>query len=37
MTLRLDADMFGWFRKLGGVYRTRIDAILRKHFERHLR
>jgi uncharacterized protein (DUF4415 family) len=29
MTLRLDADMLGWFRAQGKGYQTRINAILR--------
>ena len=37
MTLRLDADMLGWFRAQGKGYQTRINAILRKYFEQHVR
>src|SRR4051794_2795244 len=36
-TLRLDADMLGWFRAQGKGYQTRINAILRKYFEQHVR
>jgi uncharacterized protein (DUF4415 family) len=37
MTLRLDADMLGWFRAQGKGYQTRINAILRKYFEQRAR
>ncbi|MEP7030565.1 MAG: BrnA antitoxin family protein [Pseudolabrys sp.] len=37
MTLRLDADMLGWFRAQGKGYQTRINAILRKYFEQQVR
>ena len=37
MTLRLDADMFDWFRAQGRGYQTRINAILRKYFEQRAR
>ena len=37
MTLRLDADMLGWFRAQGKGYQTRINAILRRYFEQHTR
>jgi uncharacterized protein (DUF4415 family) len=37
MTLRLDADMLGWFRAQGKGYQTRINAILRKYFEQQAR
>jgi uncharacterized protein (DUF4415 family) len=37
MTLRLDADMLGWFRAQGKGYQTRINAILRKYFEQNAR
>ena len=36
-TLRLDADMLGWFRAQGKGYQTRINAILRRYFELHTR
>jgi uncharacterized protein (DUF4415 family) len=35
-TLRLDADLLAWFRRQGCGYRTRINAILRRHYE-HVR
>ena len=37
MTLRLDADMLGWFRAQGKGYQTRINAILRRYFQQHTR
>ena len=37
MTLRVDADVLGWFRAQGKGYQTRINAILRKYFEQHTR
>ena len=37
MTLRLDADMLGWFRAQGRGYQTRINAILRRYYEQHTR
>ena len=37
MTLRLDADVLGWFRAQGKGYQTRINAILRKYYEQHTR
>lgn len=37
MTLRLDADVLGWFRAQGKGYQTRINAILRRYFEQHMR
>ena len=37
MTLRIDADMLGWFRAQGKGYQTRINAILRRYFEQHTR
>ena len=37
ITLRLDADMLGWFRAQGKGYQTRINAILRKYFEQQVR
>jgi uncharacterized protein (DUF4415 family) len=36
MTLRLDADMLGWFRAQGKGYQTKINAILRRYFEQHM-
>jgi uncharacterized protein (DUF4415 family) len=29
--------MLGWFRAQGKGYQTRINAILRKYFEQHMR
>lgn len=37
MTLRLDADVLGWFRAQGRGYQTRINAILRRYYEQHMR
>jgi uncharacterized protein (DUF4415 family) len=37
MTLRLDADMLGWFRAQGKGYQTKITAILWRYFEQHTR
>lgn len=37
MTLRLDADVLGWFRAQGKGYQTRINAILRRYYEQHTR
>ncbi len=37
MTLRLDADMLGWFRAQGKGYQTKINAILRRYYEQHTR
>ena len=37
MTLRLDADVLGWFRAQGKGYQTKINAILRKYFEQQAR
>ena len=36
-TLRIDADVLGWFRAQGKGYQTRINAILRRYFEQHMR
>ena len=36
VTLRLDADLLAWFRRQGRGYQSRINAILRRHYE-HLR
>jgi hypothetical protein len=32
ITLRLDADMVRWFRKLGPRYQTRMNKILRMYY-----
>jgi uncharacterized protein (DUF4415 family) len=34
VTLRLDADVLDWFRRQGRGYQARINAILRRHYER---
>lgn len=31
MTIRLDADMLGWFRQLGNGWQNRINAVLRAY------
>ena len=36
-TLRLDTDVLDWFRAQGKGYQTRINAILRRYFEHHVR
>jgi uncharacterized protein (DUF4415 family) len=36
VTLRLDADLLAWFRRRGRGYQSRINAILRRHYE-HIR
>jgi uncharacterized protein (DUF4415 family) len=36
VTLRLDADLLAWFRGQGRGYQSRINAILRRHYE-HVR
>jgi uncharacterized protein (DUF4415 family) len=36
VTLRLDADLLAWFRRQGRGYQSRINAILRRHYE-HVR
>jgi uncharacterized protein (DUF4415 family) len=35
MTLRIDADVLGWFRAQGKGYQSRINAILRRYYEQH--
>lgn len=37
MTLRVDADVLGWFRAQGKGYQTKINAILRRYYEQHTR
>jgi DNA repair protein RadC len=34
VSLRLDADVLTWFRRQGRGYQSRINAILRRHYER---
>jgi len=36
-SLRLDADMFDWFRAQGRGYQTKINAILRSYYQQHTR
>lgn len=36
-SLRLDADLLGWFKRDGAGYQTRINAALREYVERHHR
>ncbi len=35
LTLRLDADVLGWFKSQGKGYQTRINSILRAYKEAH--
>ncbi len=35
VTMRLDADVFDWFRSLGPEYEQRINAALRLYAESH--
>lgn len=35
VTLRLDADVLGWFRAQGPGYQTRINQLLRAFMEAH--
>jgi uncharacterized protein (DUF4415 family) len=37
LTLRVDADMLGWFRSQGKGYQTKINAILRRYYQQHTR
>jgi uncharacterized protein (DUF4415 family) len=37
MTLRIDADVLDWFRAQGKGYQSRINAILRRYYEQHVR
>src|SRR5947209_8310724 len=37
VTLRLDADVLGWFRRDGRNYQTRINAALRKIMQREMK
>src|SRR6476646_4182544 len=37
LTLRMDADMLGWFRAQGKGYQTKINAILRRYYQQHTR
>ena len=33
LTLRLDTDIFDWFKSTGAGYQTRINAVLRAYVE----
>jgi len=33
VTLRLDADLLAWFRRQGRGYQSKINTILRRHYE----
>ncbi len=35
ITVRLDSDVLEWFRKQGGGYQTRMNAVLRTYMEAH--
>lgn len=35
LSLRIDADVVGWFKGQGQGYQTRINAALREYVERH--
>ena len=35
VSLRIDPDVLGWFRKQGSRYQTRINAVLRSYVEAH--
>jgi uncharacterized protein (DUF4415 family) len=37
LSLRLDADVIGWFKSQGEGYQTRINSALREYVERHRR
>jgi len=37
LTLRLDRDVLGWFRRQGRGYQTRINAILKAYKDAHER
>ena len=37
LTLRVDADILGWFRAQGRGYQTTINAILRQYVEQQRR
>ena len=37
LTLRVDADMLGWFRAQGKGYQTKINAILRRYYQQNTR
>ena len=35
VSIRLDQDVLAWFRKQGGAYQTRINAVLRTYMQAH--
>jgi len=35
VSIRLDPDVLGWFRRSGEGYQSRINKALREHIERH--
>lgn len=37
VTIRLDADMLGWFKAQGPGYQTRINRLLREHMQAQLK
>ena len=37
MTLRTDSDVLAWFRAQGKGYQSRINAILRRYYEQHMK
>ena len=37
ISLRVDADVLGWFRKQGPRYQSRMNAVLRSFMTQHVR
>ncbi len=35
LTLRVDSDVLGWYKKQGAGYQTKINALLRAYMEAH--
>jgi uncharacterized protein (DUF4415 family) len=35
ISLRIDPDVLGWFRRQGNRYQTRINAVLRSYVDAH--
>jgi uncharacterized protein (DUF4415 family) len=35
VSIRIDPDVLGWFRKQGKRYQTRMNAVLRSYVEAH--
>jgi len=35
VSIRIDPDVLGWFRREGRRYQTRINAVLRSYVEAH--